>query len=172
MRNNAISACLVACALGFTCTSFSAQAETVSEAILKCKAEQNSLQRLLCFDKVAENISGLKDQSFSDAQASAPPADAVLPTTSKGQRQPRDDFGKTPVDETPDALSSRVTKVKKDTLKRQTVTLQNGQVWREIGSSGHIVKSGQQVTIEKGLFGSYYLSVDGSNREMQVKRIK
>lgn len=171
MRKNAISACLVACALGITSASFSVQAETVSEAILKCKAEQNSLQRLLCFDKVAENISGLKDQSFSEAQASAPVAAAVTPNNNTAQRQ-QQDFGKTPIDETPDALSSRVTKVKKDRLKRQTLTLQNGQVWREIGSSGHVVTNGQQVTIEKGLFGSYYLSVDGSNRELQVKRIK
>ncbi len=181
MSKNSLSTLFLVCAVGLSYSPTFVNAETVSEAIVKCKSEQNSLQRLLCFDKIADNISDLQDQSFAEARANAPQPAVTTGNVTAGNvanditrttNQQQDDFGRAPVDDTPDELSSNVTKVETDRLRRQTMTLQNGQVWREVGSSGHKVENGQDVTVKKGLFGSYYLSVEGSNRQLQVKRIR
>ena len=53
-------------------------------------------------------------------------------------------------------------------------TLDNGQVWEQIDDT--VVTLGRmtnpKVTISKGLFNSYYMSVDGVGDTVQVKRIQ
>ena len=51
--------------------------------------------------------------------------------------------------------------------------LDNGQVWRQ-SQSGRVShrRSRPVITIKKGAFGSYRLSVDGLNKTIRVKRVK
>lgn len=51
--------------------------------------------------------------------------------------------------------------------------LDNGQVWREIGSSSRIrFREGRQVTITDGAMGSFNLTMEGQNRLTKVKRVR
>jgi hypothetical protein len=53
-------------------------------------------------------------------------------------------------------------------------TLDNGQVWEQVDDSIVTVKriANPKVTIARGLFNSYYMSVSGMTDSVQVKRIK
>jgi len=52
--------------------------------------------------------------------------------------------------------------------------LENGMVWRqaEAGNFSIADTENPRVTIEPGMFSSWYLSVDGYNRRVRVKRIR
>ena len=52
------------------------------------------------------------------------------------------------------------------------LTLDNGQVWREIARSGFVYRVGSDVTITKGILGSTNLSVDGMSKYVKAKRVK
>ncbi len=53
-------------------------------------------------------------------------------------------------------------------------TLENGMVWKQSESHRFYISEIQNpvVTIDKGLFGSWRLKVEGYNKEIQVKRIQ
>lgn len=56
-----------------------------------------------------------------------------------------------------------------------TVTLDNGQVWRQLDAdtgSARFKKTGDVVIISRGVLGSYNLVVDGRNSLFKVKRLK
>ncbi len=52
--------------------------------------------------------------------------------------------------------------------------LENGMTWRQVqnGILGVRPRENPEVVIEPGLFGSWYLTLDGINKRIQVKRIK
>lgn len=52
------------------------------------------------------------------------------------------------------------------------LTLDNDQVWRESSNTRAIFKVGQTVRIEKGIFGSNVLTIDGDKRRIKVKRVR
>jgi len=60
--------------------------------------------------------------------------------------------------------------------QRFIVTLDNGQVWRQIEGDvtrAHFHKSGDAVTVSHGVFGSYVLVIDGHNLGMfKVHRVR
>lgn len=57
---------------------------------------------------------------------------------------------------------------------RALITLSNGQVWRQIdGDSEHFRgKNGELATVERGIFGSYNLTVEGHNQMIKVQRVR
>lgn len=75
-----------------------------------------------------------------------------------------------------DEMRAGVTKVEFGPSGRFTVTLDNGQVWRQIeADSGHArfaKKGGDRVTISHGMLGSYNLVIEGRAMLFKVKRLK
>lgn len=57
--------------------------------------------------------------------------------------------------------------------KGQRIELENGQVWEITNSTGMYHKaSNPRVTIEKGLFSSFYLHIDGVSKSLKVRRLR
>ena len=57
--------------------------------------------------------------------------------------------------------------------KGQRIELENGQVWEITNSTNLYYKAGNpQVTIEKGLFSSFYMHIDGVSKALKVERIR
>jgi hypothetical protein len=50
------------------------------------------------------------------------------------------------------------------------LTLENGQSWKQFDNTKIRLKAGQQITIARGALNSFYLTQDGSNRKMLIKR--
>jgi len=57
--------------------------------------------------------------------------------------------------------------------KGQRIELENGQVWEITNSTNLFHKTtNPRVTIEKGLFSSFYLHIDGVSKSLKVRRIR
>ncbi len=72
----------------------------------------------------------------------------------------------------PQSLNAVVTKVKKNAFKKLRITLDNGQEWKQHDSKRFSLAKGDKVTIEKGVLTSYFLTKEGSDLRMKVKRTK
>ena len=57
----------------------------------------------------------------------------------------------------------------KDPYGKWVITLDNGQVWKQNESTSFRFPS-EQVTIERGLLGAFYLRAEGQNKRLKVKR--
>ena len=74
----------------------------------------------------------------------------------------------------PQQYSATVTKCEENKQSGQYYFfLENGQVWQQ-SQSGRLVYRAEnpRVVIKRGMLGGYYLSVDGVNRRVRVKRLK
>ena len=83
-----------------------------------------------------------------------------------------DEFGsqKTKQEIEGDSLTSGVAGVDKDAYGKLIVSLENGQIWRQVESKRFMVKVGQVVEIRHGTLGSYKLYVLGGNYWTRVRR--
>ncbi|MBY6095812.1 hypothetical protein [Ferrimonas balearica] len=159
-------------AAGFGCTDQSDQRarlacyDQLAEAIAQCAGQQDQLDRLLCYDE----FSKAAGHTVPAAVAAAPVA--AVPAVAAPQADPEAEFGvTTPKAETIDAITSAVTKVTTNPYGQWTLTLENGQRWRQTESRRYKVKSGDTVTIERASLGSFLLSAEGRNGSTRVKRL-
>ncbi|MEL7185037.1 MAG: hypothetical protein AAFN50_01220 [Pseudomonadota bacterium] len=67
--------------------------------------------------------------------------------------------------------SVAVAAISKSATNKLTITLDNGQVWRQIDSTKLRLKVGDTVIIRAKSFGSFKLSKETGNRSIRVKRL-
>ncbi len=86
------------------------------------------------------------------------------------------DFGKTPAnsakesEDDPVSMTQTVVTSVADPYGDFTITLENGQIWRQI--DGRLkVREGDSVTIDRSGFGSHFLQIDNKGRSVRVKRV-
>ena len=129
-----------------------ASADVLAE-IARCSGITQSSERLACFDRVAGRAK----------QAAAPRPE---------------DFGKPaprPAEIT--ELNATVRELAKTARGRAVFVLDNGQTWRQLDADSTEVLEplrGQamKVTIARGLFDSYNLTVEGRNGLIRVRRVQ
>lgn len=163
---------------------------SIKQALSKCAQQTNSLQRLVCYDRISAQLNDYRDETSISVVVPPSTTAPVAPMPVKSMpvkpmpemsspveqtkpAQAKDDasFGK--VVKTDDVMISTIASVKTGRNNLMTITLNNGQVWQQTKSEDRARFTEQQsVTIEKGFFGSFYLSAEGSNRRVAVKRLK
>ena len=165
------------------------QAETISDALLNCGQVQNSLKRLVCYDKIVNEINryGDLDQLMNipaplttdkkHVAAVKKPSSQTAASSSPEQSAPGDaDFGmeqkRLQQQNTKDKIYATVTSIEKDARKKRLFTLSNGHVWHETEGVSLQIKVGQSIYVERGALGSFHLSRDDVNRRIRVKRVK
>lgn len=122
--------------------------------IAKCSGIDDSVERLRCFDRAAPRA-----------------REALTPRA--------EDFGKPPVAVAPEMeqVSANVVEFSRTARGRAIFVLDNGQKWRQIdGDDAQVAEPlpGEpqlRVTIAKGLFGSYNLTIEGRNGSVKVRRV-
>jgi len=103
---------------------------------------------------------------------------AVAPTpiiSAKPTTQVMEDaFGRTKSEPTQELeqLTAKVKSVRTNQERKQVITLENGQIWRQTDNDPIVIKIGHQIIIEKASLGSFLLNIEGSNRKMRVKRVE
>lgn len=160
------------------------QAETVSEALKNCGQVQNSLKRLVCYDKLVNDMNrygGLDDLMSLPAPLPAnnsASSSSTAPQNNQGEAARQQDsatsgFGlpQAPAD-TEEKIYAKVVSIEKDRRDTRTFTLDNGHVWRQTEGNASIIKEGDLVYVESGALGSFHMSKDDVNRRFRVKRIK
>ena len=158
-----------------------AQANEVNlQALQACTFVENDFNRLLCYDNVMAGKSlskpATKQQIEQPATSSAAPV-AAAPVTAAASTQivktKNEDFGlehKEVSKVNDDQISAIVKSVKKAPYGELIIELDNGQQWRQVGSDSLRLKEQDVVVIERGVFNSFLLKVEGQNRSIRVKR--
>lgn len=134
--------------------------DEAAEAVVNCASQTDKLDRLVCFDSL-----GKPARASITAKPAAP--QAAAPTT------PDERFGlnnKRP--EEPEAIKASVSTLKSDPYGKFIITLDNGQVWKQIDSKRFRLKKDKPVTIEKASLGSFMLTQEGSSKSARVKRVQ
>lgn len=190
----AVSLLTGACAGGVSQFDEQAVADAVS-----CRAIADDAARLACLDNasdalartliVRESGDGERepyeagDDQAGDKAALASAAPAEAPATA----QPDDEaaFGAERLvakarardENRRRAISAQIAEIVVDPFEKLTVTLDNGQVWRQLASDERIVRfSGETevytATISRGVFGNYFLKIVENGRVIRVRRIR
>jgi hypothetical protein len=171
----------------FSMTSaIAAPAETVTQALKKCGQVQNSLKRLVCYDKMVNELNrygGLNELMSvpaplaADSAAPAISANTTQADSSATTPEParNTDFGiehKIQREDSEDKIYATVVKIEQNARKKRVFTLDNGHVWRQTEGNSLKIDINDLVYVERGALGSFHLSKDNVNRRMRVKRVK
>lgn len=157
--------------------------QAISSAI-ECRSLSADAERLACYDAAIDGLAAARAQADASSQArkenfGLPQQDGDQPRVTETPA----DFGAEDVpelraDREKDRLSSitaTTTKITINSLNVATFYLDNGQVWRQLGSDDVVYrgkKDPQSVEIKRGALANYMLKVDGFARPLRVQRIK
>lgn len=172
---------ILALALVLACATTSAWAqETLPAQLSGCLQIPGVLQRLACYDRVAHGVvpasrtSGVAPERQAPRAtppiASAPLIATVPPAEGLGSERLR---RATPI-RRPSEMVAQVAGISYDPHGRFTVTLDNGQVWRQVTGDTAVLqgRSISGVRISRGALGSYDLNVEGRNATYRVMRLQ
>ena len=161
---------LAAAAVSILTLSAAQAGPDLASAILACSAQNDEKTQLACYNAIAAQL-----------KAASPTAAPQQTPTSYGTPE---DFGKTDipfarnVPEPLDHITAGVANVSYNYFRQFTVTLDNGQVWRQSKSDGAVARfytpeKHETVTIHHGFLGSYSLTIDGQDwASYKVQRVK
>ncbi len=143
-----------------------------TDALRACSMIEKDINRLICYDKVmngqAPVINTLPEKkATTTASTSAPQNATVTP--------PKDNFGlehKNISDNNKDEIVARISKIKKAPRGELVLTLENNQVWRQIGTDSYRLKEKDEVIIRRGALNSFMLGMADRNKAIRVKRVK
>jgi hypothetical protein len=166
-------------------------AAELSEGLERCATETNDSRRLACYDAAMARFRG----SSADAAAGATAPSAGIPASTvaaASTEAKHSGTGEAPANADVDAqdtfgrrgdlrkekrldaseFTSSVASFSRGVDRRFVVTLENGQVWREIAPKESVrLQPGDTVRIERGSLGSFLL-VAPNKRSTKVTRIK
>jgi hypothetical protein len=148
-----------------------------------CLAIPGVLQRLACYDSVAKGngITAAARAPVAAAPMAAPmPPRAALAASPRvasaaegfgAERLPQAQTARRAVEE----ITSPITDLTYSVTGKFTVTLANGQVWRQ--KEGDVAakfyrKTDQTATISRGTLGSYNMLINGSGAYYKVSRVR
>lgn len=157
-------------------------ADELRDKLDACNELTDADARLACYDAAVDR----SKQSTASGPAPAnpqpaAPAQAEPAKTGAGTLSQEDLFGKSgeEVERTVqeatgnapiDSLSATVSKLQRYSYDKVLITLDNGQVWKQIDGSSLRLRVGDAVEIERASLGSFMLKKQGSNRTMRVSR--
>jgi len=109
------------------------------------------------------------------ATAAPPPKETAGPESFGAEELPQPEAS-APTAEV-DSITARLSGVTLSPLGKFTVVLDNGQVWRQLGGDSQLARfkepaGANTVTISRGLFGSYNLSLNDTGTVFKVQRVK
>ena len=168
-------------------------AETLDEELQRCSEIEVSLIRLQCYDRLAKapeisaaasnepkrrslfqrrsrDTAEIKKEQNNTTQVTK--TDSSIASKSENINEPSDNFGKV-IESQTNEISSRIIGQLNGWDGDTEFNLENGQIWQQSGNG--ILKvsmNNPKVTVAKGMFGGFILSVEGYNSKVKVKRTK
>ena len=142
------------------------------DEVVRCAAEADDKARLACYDTA---VAKLKTEA---AQAQARGKTFFGLPLSSQRAQPEEEFGKPPAPPPEEKeiteISAKLVGWSKDPLGRAILVLDNGQVWKVMEYKPLLVSTAGTTTvrIERRMMGGYYMSVNGTDSNLTVTRLK
>lgn len=164
---------LICCLAGFALSGEIAHAQ---DRLAECVAIEDDAARLACYDMVAGRAESLGTGPTRPAVAT-PVSPAVPAETANERNFGLPDVKRDDRQDEPSELTVPVADFTINRLGQVTVTLENGQVWRQKGTNRRFFlkkdASGLTATISKGAFGSFWLTVEPSNNgRVRAERVE
>ena len=159
---------LVAVAIALISLPLSASSIPPEQALELCRAEQNALRRLTCYDSIQTEAGQANTSSVRTL-----PAQAAAQAKAAAPAKPAEAFGmehKQNIDNSTEQLDVTVKSVRYSPRKELIVEFDNGQRWRQIGTDYYSIKEGQQHRIKRGALNSFLLANDNNNRTIRIRR--
>jgi hypothetical protein len=142
-----------------------------------CSTFADEHERVVCYDKA---VIALRGRSASTPDRSAP--DKVVASAAVvAQPKPGADFGverlkadraaKPPPG--PSTLTDRVTAIREVRPSLFSISLANGQVWRQMESTSYLpLKVGDPIRITKSQLGAYQMALDKEGRQGTIRVVR
>lgn len=130
---------------------------SADESLTECRQIEAVVERVLCYD------------TFVDSHIVSDSTDAESlfgKTDAEAKRLVETSLDIDPLGE----IEAIVTDVRRSSAKRLTVLLDNGQIWRQIGSERLALTTGDAVIVRKASLSSYLLEKQSGSRSIRVKR--
>lgn len=139
---------------------FAPPAPAAEEALTECRQIEEIQERVACYDEFVDSNYPMESNAVPDAQSLFGTTDAEakrIVETSLAIEQL-------------DQIEAIVTDVRRSANRKLTVTLDNGQVWRQLDSQPMHLKSGETVIVRKASLGSFLMEKQSGSRSVRVKR--
>lgn len=156
--------------------SLDVSADAMATKLLSCSAIEAPLERLACFDKIVTGLS-------ASVAAPGPTSEAMrepLPVAAASQLESTDSaasnqqFGQEHWESQREGmqLEARVSAAYKNAYGKWVVTLDNGQVWKQLRSETIRISVDDSVLIERGLMNSFFFRLNDNDRQIKFSRVK
>jgi hypothetical protein len=136
-----------------------------------CRALTDPAARLACYDALP-----LPAAAPAPAPAAtAAPAAAVPAAPAAAAATAQSNFGleAKAAQDAPDAVDSTIEGRFEGWGSKTRIKLANGQVWEvSDGSQGVLNLSNPKVRVRRGVFGAFYMDIEGTNRSPKVRRVQ
>lgn len=145
---------------------------SLEQAVAACRTlVADQIRRLACYDAMA--VSAASGAPPSSAVASRPGEQRTLPLANPSA--PESAFG-LPAATAPSQVANRVTAHLKGRFDEWSTgtrfVLDNGQVWQVVdGQGAGYALDRPRITIQRGLLGSFFATVEGVSAAIKVKRL-
>jgi len=178
-------------ALSMLCTGVAA--EVLRDDVLVCRGMPDDGARLACYDAAVDR-SRQRSADGRDSAAAASPAPvaaaaaqqvpestaaaaagAAAPISQEALFGKNTDAVQRSIEEATgnpvlDSLSGEIAGLQQVGYDKVLITLDNGQIWRQVDASQLRLRTGDSVVIERAALGSFMLKKQGSKRTMRVSR--
>jgi hypothetical protein len=145
--------------------------------LARCAEIADADARLECFDTLTRTLGGARPDARDGPAAAAPASSASVPAASAPEPVNVDAFGAELISgrdsAAPDEIQSHLIGEFTGWRGNTEFRLENGQVWRQAEADRLAFQADAPlVTIRRGAFNTYRLSVEGVNRAVRVRRIR
>lgn len=164
--------CCASLCAAFGATVLDAQPSIPATDLARCAEIETNAVRLACFDVLARELGSDGNAERAAPEPAVSESANTMPATGN-----EDAFGAEFIRDAeaqgPSQIDSRLVGEFSGWRGNTTFTLENGQVWRQSEEGSLFFRSDSPlVTIRRGAFSSYRLSVEGINRAVRVRRIE
>ena len=153
---------------------------TTEQALTECRQIEDTVKRVACYDEIVDS-SFPKDASEGRQTAKSPESKPPESTETGTVPNAQSLFGTTDAEakriietslaiEQVSEIEAIVADVRESATRKLTVTLDNGQIWRQLDSQSLHLKSGETVIIRKASLGSFFMEKKSGSRSIRVKR--
>jgi hypothetical protein len=154
------------------------------KSLFNCRKIKDIEERVACYDSIVDSMFPLAETTSASSREPEVTVNNTALPGSLPRTSPSSEnlFGKSTVEskkiveesleiEGISQLEAIVTSVTKNTYRKLTISLDNGQVWRQLDSEPLPLKEGEAIIIRSARLGSYLLEKASGSGSIRVNRL-
>ena len=146
------------------------------DALSECRQIEDIEERVTCYDGVVDSryFDESSERDATDSPSSTTESRAVPDAQSlfgTDDAEARQIVESTLAIEQIQQIKATISNVRESASEKLIVTLDNGQVWRQLDSKTLHLKSGDAVVVRKASLSSFLLEKESGSRSIRVKRV-